>query len=436
MAKPTTRGIAAAALLAALLAALAAGGGWFVTAQRTHEPAAPGGGTGAPSTMALPRALGEGQGQSGSGGFARALGPHRFTFPRDHGPHPRFRTEWWYYTGNLRTADGRRFGYELTFFRIALRPAPVQRPSAWATNQIYMAHLALTDVTGRHFYHFQRFSRAALGLAGAAPGPGQARGGRFRVWLDDWRVAAEPGPPSAACAARGPARRCLNMHLQARVRSDNGADVQLDLALRADKPLVLEGDHGLSRKGPKPGDASYYYSLTRLATTGQVGIAGRSFAVRGSSWMDREWSTSALGSSQAGWDWFALQLDDGSDLMFYRLRRKDGGVDPHSAGTWVAADGGARHLSAADVQVEVQGHWVSPHTGVRYPARWRLRVPSRHLVLEIRPRLADQELTGAAVRYWEGAVEVTGTRRVDGKPAGIRGSGYVELAGYGARAKR
>jgi len=422
-----TRGI----VVAGSLAALAAGGGWLVTAQRTHEPAGSRGVTGAPSAMPLPRALGEGQGRGRREGFARAVGPHRFVFPRDHGPHPRYRTEWWYYTGNLRTADGRRFGYELTLFRIALRPRPVRRPSAWATNQIYMAHLALTDVKGRHFYHFQRFSRAALGLAGAAPAPGEAAGGRFRVWLDDWRVEAEPGPPSAACVARGPAERCLNMHLQASARLDNGGgDVRLDLTLRADKPLVLQGDHGLSRKAPAPGDASYYYSFTRLATTGKVSIAGRVFTVRGSSWMDREWSTSALGPSQAGWDWFALQLDDGSDLMFYRLRRKDGRVDPHSAGIWVARDGAASALSAQDVNVAVQAHWVSPHTGVRYPARWRLRVPDRHLVVELRPRLADQELTGAAVRYWEGAVSVTGTRQVDGQAQPVQGVGYVELAGY------
>ncbi len=407
-------------------------GGWFVLAYRSGEPMrdAPSG----PSAMPLPRALGGGQGESqgqrGQAGFARATGPHRFVFPRDHGPHPRYRTEWWYYTGNLRTADGRRFGYELTFFRIALRPKPVPRPSAWATNQIYMAHLTLTDVSGHRFYHFQRFSRAALGLAGAAPGPGAKSGARFRVWLDDWRVEAEPGAPSAACAARGPAERCLNMHLQASARLDSGGDVQLDLTLRADKPLVLQGDHGLSRKGPVPGNASYYYSFTRLATAGTINLAGRAFAVRGSSWMDREWSTSALGPSQAGWDWFALQLDDGSDLMFYRLRRKDGRVDRHSAGTWVARSGAASALSAQDVDVAVQAHWVSPHSGVRYPARWRLRVPSRHLVLEIRPRLADQELTGTAVRYWEGAVSVTGTRQVDGHAQPVEGVGYVELAGY------
>jgi len=158
--------------------------------------------------------------------------------------------------------------------------------------------------------------------------------------------------------------------------------------------------------------------------------------VNGSSWMDREWSTSALGAHQSGWDWFSLQLDDGSDLMFYRLRRDDGSVDPHSAGTWVAADGGTEHLSAAQVKVEVEGHWVSPHTGVRYPARWRLRVPSRHLVLEIRPRLADQELASTAVRYWEGAVKATGTRTSDGKRVKVSAVGYVELAGYGDAATR
>jgi predicted secreted hydrolase len=331
-------------------------------------------------------------------GFTRALAPRPLSFPADHGAHPDFRTEWWYYTGNLSTAAGRRVGFQLTFFRIALAPDSVVRASAWATRQLYVGHFAISDIAGGRFHAFSRSSREALDLAGASASP-------FRVWLDDW--SAEGDGPSA------------------RLRASEG-DVAIDLEVSAAKPVVAQGDRGLSRKGPEPGNASFYYSFTRMPARGVVRLGRETLEVTGEAWMDREWSTSALGSGVQGWDWFALQLDDGRELMFYLLRRRDGTIDPFSAGTLVAADGTTRVLEPGDVRIETLAHWRSPRSGVRYPARWRVSVPSADLRLEIEPRLADQELI-VGTRYWEGAVAVAGTA-VAGRP--IAGQGYVELVGY------
>ncbi len=332
-------------------------------------------------------------------GFARADAPRIFRFPADYGPHLAYRTEWWYFTGNLHTAGGRRFGYELSLFRIALSPKAPSRRSHWASNQIYMAHFAYTDVQGKRFRYFQRFERAAIGLAGAKAKP-------FRVWVDNWGVETLHGdkPP-------------WRLHASA-----DGANLELDLT-----PLsapILQGDRGLSRKSAAAGNASYYYSLPRLATRGTFTLNGQTFSVDGLSWMDREWSTSALATNEVGWDWFGLQLSDGSDLMFYRLRHNDGSIDPFSQGSLVDAQGHIERLSAKDVRVTVLSHWRSPHGGI-YPAGWRLVIARLHLALTVTPVLSDQELD-VAVRYWEGAVNVRG-RRGD---APISGTGYVELTGY------
>ena len=343
-----------------------------------------------------------------SAGFARASEPRRFSFPEDHGSHPRFRWEWWYYTGNLAATTGRRFGYQLTFFRIGLTAEAAPRASAWATDAAWMAHFAVTDVTNGKFIASSRFARGALGLAGATAQP-------FRVWLEDW-------------SARGLTPDAAHPPMQL-VAGDRDVAIELTLATR--KPPVLQGDRGLSRKGPGEGNASYYYSLTRLATDGHVRIGNARIAVSGSSWMDREWSTSALEGNQVGWDWFALALDDGRELMVYRLRRADGTVDPFSAGTLVTPDGTALRLAPADVTVQVLEQWTSPRGSARYPSRWRLALPAHALTLDVTPRVADQEWT-EPVRYWEGAVEARGT---SGSRA-ITGDGYVELVGYGPSADR
>ncbi len=333
-------------------------------------------------------------------GYQRADQPRPFDFPVDHGPHPEFRNEWWYVTGNLVDAAGRQFGYQLTLFRIALNPGSPVVDSAWRTHQVYMGHFALTDVDGEQHHGFERFSRGAVDLAGAQAAP-------FRVWLEDW-------------ALSGTETDAWPMRLQAREGS-----IALDLTLQTGKPVVLQGDRGLSQKSAEPGNASYYYSHTRLPTQGVVELNGRSFTVQGSSWLDREWSTSALGPEQSGWDWFALQLDDGRDLMFYRLRHKDGGMDAFSKGVLVAANGQTRVLRREDVELQSLSAWTSPYTGDRYPAGWRLRLPGELLDLTVTPKVADQEMR-LTVRYWEGAVTVTG--RAGERQ--INGQGYLEMTRY------
>lgn len=338
-------------------------------------------------------------------GFARADRPRAFEFPADHGPHPEFRTEWWYATGNLEADSGRRFGYQLTVFRHAMRPGEPDRESAWATHSLWFAHFGLTDVDGGELHGEERFARGALGLAGATTAP-------FRAWLEDWEFA---GGPDAADPLVG-----------MRVRASTAAGDGVALTLRPTKARVLQGDAGLSQKSSAAGNASYYYSYTRLATEGTVRVGGAEYTVRGASWFDREWSTSALAPDQVGWDWFALQLDDGRDLMFYRLRRTDGSVDPVSAGVLVDRAGGRTTLSAAAVNCEVLRRWESPVTAARYPVAWRLRVPDFDLDLRVAAVFDDQE-HDFLVRYWEGAVDVAGSHA---------GRGYLEMTGYDGESRR
>jgi predicted secreted hydrolase len=336
----------------------------------------------------------------GDADFARALKPRQFSFPSDHGAHNPYRTEWWYFTGNLENSDGRKFGYELTFFRFVLSAKPLSSQSVWRNNQLYMAHLTLTDVKENRFYTDERFSRAGNELAGAADN-------KYQVWLYDWSATAEGN---------------IDFPLRLRAKSDEFA---IDLLLNTQKSLVLQGEQGLSRKSAEPGNASYYYSYTRLPTLGTLSIAGINHSVSGNSWMDREWSTSSLSKEQSGWDWFALQFSDNSELMFYRLRRKDGQQDSNSAGSVVLPDSTKVPLQVQDVTVKALDTWRSPHSKINYPSRWRLSVPSQKIEVEIIPLINDQELN-VSYRYWEGAVSINGTK--NGKA--ISGQGYVELVGY------
>jgi predicted secreted hydrolase len=320
-------------------------------------------------------------------GFARALAPRDFSFPADHGPHPEFRSEWWYLTGHLQ-AGSRRFGYQLTIFRQALAPQAVPRASAWASRQVYMGHLAITDVEGRRFVAFERMAREGLGLGGAEAAA---------VWVDDWRLT--PSFPITLTARDG--------------------DTALALTLEPGRGPILQGDAGLSRKGPEPGNASYYYSFTRLPTRGRLTVGGQSFQVTGESWLDREWSTSALGPELAGWDWLALHLSDGRDLMVYRLRRKDGGAAPESRATLIDARGATQLYGPEAFRLTPRSHWTSPRSGARYPVAMDLELPG--LRLEVRPLLDDQELA-LSFRYWEGASTASG--------GGLTGRGYLELTGY------
>jgi predicted secreted hydrolase len=284
-------------------------------------------------------------------------------------------------------------------FRVALAPPALDAPpdaSAWRAQQMYVAHFAVTDIGQRRFRSQERFARAALGLSGAETHP-------LKVWVDDWSLGAADGTWQIRAAARGYA---------------------LDVRMTADLPPVLNGDGGLSQKSSDPRDASYYYSIPRLAVHGELVRDGQTLHVAGSAWLDREWGSGGLGADEAGWDWFALQLSDGSELMFYSLRRRDGRRDPHSAGTWVGPDGSTRALASDAVAIDVQQYWTSPRGG-RYPARWQVQVPALGLTAKLRPVLADQELDGRP-RYWEGAVDVTGT--YNGR--NLLGQGYVELVGY------
>lgn len=344
-------------------------------------------------------------------GYARADRVREFVFPQDHGPHPEFRTEWWYFTGNLQDEGGRRYGFQLTFFRLGLSPQARERESAWATDQAYMAHFALTDVGGQTFCGFERFSRGAMGLAGAQGDP-------FRVWLETWQASGSPAD-SASGGADLPEGKTFPWQLQA----EEGGSA-LDLTIEPLKGIVLQGDRGLSAKGTEAGNASHYYSITRMKASGTLTFDGKARRVSGTAWFDHEWSTSALGEDLVGWDWFALQLADGTDLMFYRLRQTDGSVAPYSEGTLVNPAGDALRLGGEDTTIEPLRTWRSPESGAEYPVEWRMHVRPVGKDFAVRAVMSGQE-QNLSVRYWEGAVDV-----LDEKGTEPSGWGYVELTGY------
>lgn len=367
-----------------------------------------------------PMSLAEAMGDDLSGNFERAHRERKFSFPQDHAAHPNFRQEWWYFSGNVQSTDGHRFGYELTFFRIALNPPnnltsnPGQnlKTSLWRANNIYMAHFALTDIDNKKFYYTEKFGREAMGLAGAGIYFKERLEGdatQLKVWLDDWSVESVGNTV---------------FPIQLLARTD---DFSISLVLNETKKVVLQGENGLSLKGSKPGNASYYYSIPRMVTVGSVNLHGERYSISGYSWLDREWSSSQLEPEQEGWDWFALQLDDNREIMFYKMRRKDGSLDLSSSGILVEESGKSRYLSANEVTVEVLRHWKSPHSDVKYPAGWKISLPSESLELQVTPAIDDQELN-LSVRYWEGAVKVSGKYKDDNKI--VAGKGYVELAGY------
>jgi len=333
-------------------------------------------------------------------GYALALETRPFAFPADHNSHPEFKTEWWYFTGNLEDGDGRAFGFQLTFFRYALSPQQRAGTSPWRAHQGWMGHLAVTDVAERRFFSAQRLSRAALGLAGNTAAP-------YALWLEDWSATADAADP-------------FPLRLSAADR-----DFALDLMLTARKPPVLQGERGLDRKGPEPGNASYYYSVPRLSARGEIAIDDAVHAVQGNAWMDREWSSNALSPELQGWDWFAIQLSDGRDLMFYRLRTASGETSAYSGGTLIEADGSYRALAPEEIRLQATEFWTSPVSGARYPVGWQIEVPQEDLSLAVEALIPNQEMN-LAVRYWEGAVAATGSS-ADGA---ISGRGYLELTGY------
>ena len=336
-----------------------------------------------------------------SSGFIAADGSRPLTFPQDFGAHEDYRTEWWYYTGNLQTPEGRHFGFELTIFRVGLQPPTVELPSdsQWYDRSIYLAHFALSDIAEERFYAFERYTRPGPGLAGAQADP-------YQVWIEDWSVTEQ-----ASAVYR----------LQA---AEEG--ISLDLTLSDEIGVILHGENGYSRKGESVANASYYYSQPRLRADGFVQIDDVNYQVSGLVWKDHEFSTSVLDENQIGWDWFSLQFEDGSALMIFQLRERGGGISASSSGTFIAPDGTSQTLQETDFEITVLDNWQSPHTQGVYPARWEIQLHEPDCLLRVQPWMADQEIHFPAVTYWEGAVHFEGS--CNGTPAS--GNGYVELTGY------
>ena len=333
--------------------------------------------------------------------YRTAMPGYRYQFPRDHFSHPDFQSEWWYYTGNVRSADGHHFGFELTFFRQAV-DRDAARTAAWDVHDLYLAHLALSDLDGHRFYHTERTNRAGPGLAGISEPEG-------RIWNGNWQVQWQDGEQKLQAVAD---------------------DFDLHFTLRSEKAPVIHGEDGVSQKAEGPGRASHYISLTRLVTNGRIELAGKQFDVTGLAWMDHEFFTHQLEADQVGWDWLSLQLEDNTELMLFRIRRRDGSIDPYSAGTFIGAQGASTHLRASDFTLRPVGDaWTSPVTHAVYPIRWKISVPRLGMEFEAQTPLASQELTGKsrlAPNYWEGAITVTG--HAGRSP--LAGVGYLEMTGY------
>jgi predicted secreted hydrolase len=333
--------------------------------------------------------------------YRTAVPGYRFEFPRDYFDHPDFQTEWWYYTGNLKSANGHHYGFELTFFRQAVSRDPAQA-ATWDVKDIYLAHLALSDLEGQKFYHSERINRAGPGIAGVSASTA-------RIWNGNWEIKWEAS----------------DQKLQAIDKR-----FQLHLTLHPEKPPVIHGENGVSQKSQGAGHASYYISLTHLTANGQLELNGEPSEVSGLAWMDHEFFTHQLESGQVGWDWLSLQLKDNTELMLFRIRRNDGSLDPFSSGTYVDAQGKSTHLRAADFALQpLAQNWTSPITHATYPIAWNIVIPELEIELEARTSLAAQELAGKtkiAPSYWEGAITLEGHR---GKMP-LSGVGYLEMTGY------
>ena len=333
--------------------------------------------------------------------YRDAMPGYRFEFPRDFFEHPDFQTEWWYYTGNLRAQDGHRFGFELTFFRRAVDLKRTQT-DPWDVRDLYLAHFAVSDLDARRYFHSERLNRAGPGIAGASASSS-------RIWTGNWQVRWNGSDQEL---------QGIDSH------------VQLRLQLHAEKLPVVHGENGVSQKAAGAGHASYYVSLTRLGAKGNLDIDGAKYEVSGLAWMDHEFFTHQLEPDQAGWDWICLQLDDFTEIVLFRIRRKDGTLDPYSAGTFIDARGKATHLRSNDFAMQpLADTWISPATHATYPIAWKINVPSLGIELRTQTKLADQEVAasgGFIPSYWEGAISVEGKRG----PSELKGAGYLEMTGY------
>jgi predicted secreted hydrolase len=334
--------------------------------------------------------------------FQPALPGYEYSFPRDHGTHDAYKTEWWYYTGHLRADDGTRYGFELTFFRVGVDRSPLAPSTSlsvrWELRNLSLAHFAITDIDGKAFRYYEKFNRSSPYTASAAEG-------RLDVFNEGWR---------ATTLADG----------SWRIVAASGRDA-IDLVLTSRKPPAIHGENGISVKAPGAGYASHYYSMTRMEARGTVN--GK--RCRGQAWMDHEFGSAQLRENQRGWDWFSIQFDNDAELMLYQIRRNDGTPDDTSSGSLITSDGDVIHLRRDDMRITPASTWKSPRSGATYPMGWRVAVPKFGIDVTLQPLLRDQELVTAGstrVTYWEGAVDAAGTF---GNVA-VRGQGYVEMTGY------
>jgi len=330
--------------------------------------------------------------------WALALPGWQYDFPRDHFAHPDFKTEWWYFTGNLTADDGREFGFQLTFFRQGVRRGEAAA-TRFAVEDIKLAHFAVTDIGKEKFRFAQKVSRGSFGDAGFSDGDRIA-------WIDDWTL-RHTGPGRFRIEARD-------------------ADFALALDLTTAKAPVFHGENGISQKSAGEGRASHYYSFTRLAAQGTLTLAGRDIAVKGWSWFDQEWATNQLTDNQTGWDWLSLQFEDNTELMLFQIRLKDGGRDPFSHGTWIHADGKTTPIKNEEFELVPGRSWRSNESGGAYPVEWALRIPKLDVELAVEAAMDAQELVLRPISYWEGSVRASGT----GKGQALRGRGYLEMTGY------
>jgi len=345
--------------------------------------------------------------------WKEASSGYTYSFPRDHASHPDYKIEWWYYTGNVKAKDGRRFGYQVTFFRIGIDPAP-SNPSKWAVRDLFMTHLAISDPSGRRYRYAEKLSRGGPGFAGAATD-------RYRVWNDDWSAMLD--------GTQGPGSGIQDPGSAVHLLKASSPQASIDLTLDEGKAPAIHGIGGISQKGARAGNASHYYSLTRMPTRGSITVDGERFEVTGDSWMDHEFGTSFLEPGQRGWDWLSMQLSDGRELMLYQLRRDDGSRDPRSSGTLVGTNGKATHLDVNAFTLTPGRATFTSKNGAVYPIEWSITIPSEKLNLKVTTPLDDQELAlerSTGVAYWEGAIDVSGS--ATGKP--IAGAGYLEMTGY------
>ena len=336
--------------------------------------------------------------------YKLALPGYKFQFPRDYFNHEHYQTEWWYYTGNVQARDGHRFGFELTFFRQGISRAANSDP--WYVHDLWMAHMALSDISGQRFYHEERLNRSGPGIAGVDAESGV-------VWNGNWQAH-------------------IGQH-EEDLRGI-GRDFSFALKLVPVKTPVIQGHDGVSRKAAGVGHASHYYSITRLRTSGSIHVNDKAYQVDGTSWMDHEFFTGSMAADESGWDWLSVQFDDGSDLMLYRLRHKDGSIDPYSSGSYVDPRGNSRFLSLHDFVMTPEGEeWISPVTKAVYPLRWHVSIPMLDLAFDVTTSLRAQEMTDKfGPSYWEGAIDVTGTRA----KSAARGVGYLEMTGYAEPGKQ